>query len=316
MTLSKLCEGYKADIDAAIKKYDEALGKNDAATMTTALDEAKKAASAYNDQMELDLFKSHKEDTDPIYGVLKCPFVDTLKIVEAKEDGRPIGLYAEDTEKLISLKKLYKNSLKKLDWEPKVQHFTELLTERAAQNLGIATDGIRDNFKMSAKAKAEPIMADPLSNSSLLKALQSAIDAIVFKDDGTGSNAYKANNRDLKFIRACFTTENRRERLGVSASKSERVTNLIVKALYRVLNDLAYSLDYKKLTENDVLKAQKAANKAAKEAKKAADAPAAETTASNVPKKEATKKPKSKKVAPKSVEAVILPSPAVSEGAA
>lgn len=245
--MSKMCEEIRKSIDLAVGKYNAALSRNDAAGMAAAESEAKEAVKNYKSQSELDLISAHRDDDDPVYGILKECFYKILKTQNVTDNGANLGLEVVESEAQINLKRVFTVLMKQNLWIYRAENFTERLVERKAAGIGDNTN-IREKFKMSKKAKAEQPLPNPTSNTSLLKMLQHTIDAIIFKDDGTGNNVYKANNKDLKYVMYCFTKPGK-QKLGVATQKVNAVVNLIVRAIYRITNDLQYTIEFKEAKE-------------------------------------------------------------------
>lgn len=264
--MSTLCMQQKQKLEEAIAAYNKAYKDKDVDGMAKASEAASKAAGEYADQAGADLISAHKDDADPVAGVLKEGFFGTYKASSIRQNGVVIGLELTEGERQVNLKKLFEYHQKPIGWKSKIENLTEVLVEATCTDVNVSTAGIREKFKMSAEARKETIPANPTSNSSMLKLLQAAVDAIVFDDDGKGANKYRVNNYDLKFVKHCFTKEGK-GRIDIETAKWQRVTNIICKVLYRILNGYAYNVNFKIVEQSDSLEAQRAANRAAKAAK-------------------------------------------------
>lgn len=242
--VSKMCEDHLMEINAAISRYNTALAANDAAAMSVAEGEAKTAVKEYNDQMELDLIQRHKDDDNPVYGVLKEAFIPTLKTHVLRDEGVTLALEVVPSERMVSLARVFKVIGRKIEWKDQAQNLAYLLTARASKGVGLSVEALRDQYKMSAKAKSIQTPPNPLSNTSLLKVLQSVIDSIIYEDDGKGHNVYKAYNADLNFVLECFTREGK-GRYDIDTAKNPRVVNLVVKVISKIINNERYKVNFK-----------------------------------------------------------------------
>ena len=266
--LSTLCQDAKRKLSEGIANYNKALMAGDFRAMTAAEDVVKDAEAEYAQQAQLDLFSSHKDAECPVLEVLKEGFYGVVRHKPLREDGVLVGWEMVDAEKQVDIAKMFAYFQRKDSvWKIRCERLTEILVEWVCEGVGKSTSGVKDTFKMSNKAKEIEVGPKPTSNSSMLKLLQSCIDAIVTVEGEDGKNTVRANNRDLKFLQQCFAGEGK-GRNNLKTMKVSGVIRVIGKAMYRIINYYAYDVDFKKIVEkNDDLEAQRAANRKAKEAK-------------------------------------------------
>lgn len=264
--MSKMCEELKVKIVAGIAAYNAAMAANDAKAMAAAENEIKENEKEYASQSQSDLFSECKTAENPILAVIKVGFFDVLKHEFNRQDGKITGMALANGEKQIDLKRLFSYYQKPDLWKYKIERLGELLCERTAADIEAATaTQIRQTYKMSEKGKDCKLECNPTSNTSLLKALQTIIDEILFEDDGKGKNVHRANNRDVKYLLNCFTS--RGGKLTVKCANNNTLTRLIAEIMYRITNGYAYGVKYKMVESDTTLEAQRAANLQAKEAK-------------------------------------------------
>ena len=278
--LSKMCQDYKQNIIDGIEAFNKALREDDLQALNAADEAIKKAESEYAVQAEMDLFSEHKDDENPVVSILKEGFYGVIRHKAVREEG--ILLYYEideDAEKQVDIMRMFnyfngmcKYPKKSNVWKYRTERLSEVLTEWVHEELGLSAKHVKDTFKMNKKAKEIKGEANPTSNTSLLKLLNSCIDEIVFVAGEDGKNTVIANRRDLKFMQLCFAGEGR-GRNTIKVMKLSGVVRIIGKILYRVLNDYAYDVDFKHIVEKSPsLEAQRAANRRAKAEKEAAKA--------------------------------------------
>ena len=266
--LSKMCEDIRAKIAAGIGSYNAALAKGHFKAMSSIESDVKEKEAEYATQALQDLCSEHKDDEFPVYSVLKQGFYKVFRHKAIREDGELKGWELMEAERQVDMKAMftYFNRTDKV-WQYRAERLTELLCEWAHQDVKGSSAGVIDSFKMSAKAKEIQVSANPTSNTSMLKLLQSTIDEIITVPDKDGKNTVKANNRDLKFLQHCYTKEGSGKN-NLSTLKANGVIRVLGKVIYRIANDAAYDVDYKHIVGKDpVLEAQRAANLQAKEAK-------------------------------------------------
>lgn len=267
------CAELNAKMVEEINAYNEALKVKDLDKMLEAETNIKDFEGKYAKQAQLDLFSSHRADADPVREVLKEGFYGTKRHKVNRIEGVVTGWELDNAEKQVDLKELFKY----LQKDPtlallRIERLTQTLVKWADKDIeGNKSKVIDNSFKMSKKAKEISVGSNPTSNTSLLKLVQSIIDLIVVPGED-GSNAIRANNRDLKFLQHCFTGEGRGH-TGLKTMKASGVVRIICKIIYRILNNYAYEVEFKTIVEsNSTLEAQRAANRKAKAEKAKAEA--------------------------------------------
>ncbi len=96
---------------------------------------------------------------------------------------------------------------------------------------------------MSKLAKRLDAGETAVSNTQLQKLIQACIDGIIFVDNGAGENKIKANNRDFKYLKACYGKRSRA--CAVKVPDHKEALSLIADIVYRILTDGVYTIDYK-----------------------------------------------------------------------
>jgi len=282
--MSKLCQDARNSLVEGIEAFNKALKEENLVAMNAASANITKAEDEYAKQAELDLFSAHKDDECPVKGILAEGFYGIIKHKDVKVDGTLVKCELnEDVEKQVSMKKMFQYlGVTSMQWYYRIERLTELLAEATCDDVGKSTSGMKDVFKMSKAARELNPGANPTSNSSMLKFLQSCVDLIINIPDADGNNTVRVNNRDLKFLKHSFTKAGS-GRLDLNTSRATGVVTVIGKIIYRVLNDFAYDVKFKTIQEsNPTLEAQRAANRKAKAEKEKAEAAQAAPTTEEV----------------------------------
>lgn len=129
-------------------------------------------------------------------------------------------------------------------WQYKVQCFNQLMCLRSARELKIDPKAISDSYYIAEKAKEIDMGKTPDSNSSILKALQSCIDAIIFVDDGKGKNTYKASSHDVAYLLMTYTRKGKTA-LSVATANHSTMRNFVSVICHRVVTGESYTIEYK-----------------------------------------------------------------------
>lgn len=259
MTLSANCMEIKGRIVALIDQYNNALKEKNLDNMTAAEKALKDAEAEFAAQSQNDLFSACKQTGNPILeGVKKYTYPILRHTLE--RDGEIItGMkLVDDREKQIDLVKLCKYCDLPYLWAYKVEKAGELLCIRAAKELGMTTDEIKHiakTYRMAKAAEEVNLGGTPTSNTQICKILQAVIDEILFEDDGTGKNKYKANSHDVAYLLMCYTKRGRKQ-LSVTVAKASFLHGLIVDILHRIACGLKYGLEYQMVKEEKAEKVE------------------------------------------------------------
>lgn len=248
-------------IDNKIAEYNRAVKVKSAAELANIEQELKDEEVRYMEAKQIKIFAGLKEKENPILEACKMYRFEVLGHKINKTDGIITGAQKEIKERQIDLLKLCKSALLDTDWYTDLGKFNQLLTLRAGKNLGMTDAKILDkcdSIYMRDLIKELNAGKTPTSNTNVIKALQAIFDKLLFVDNGKGKNKYKVNNHDLGFIDMCYSKRSNKGRLTVSLAKTSFVNCLLMDIMYRVVNDLVYSIDgqMREKTEAEKAKAE------------------------------------------------------------
>jgi len=280
--MTKLGMEAKAKVVAAIAAYNKAVNDKNLEAINKAESAVKDAEKEYAQQSQLDTFGECRDAENPILAGIKRGWFPVLRHKINRDGDVILGMeLVEDAEKQIDLAALFKFFQKDTLWKYKVEKMGELLCIRIHDDLGHSgkevAQKVATTYRMSDKARELDMGGTPVSNSQMTKLLQTVIDSILFVDDGNGKNVYKINNFDVKYLLYSYTRRGS-QKLTLKVANTSTVTRLVAEVLYRLTNDLVYSVDYKMVKPDG--------EKAAKKAKKPEVAPAEAATETIVVTKE------------------------------
>lgn len=256
--MSAKCMEIRSTLVALINKYNEALKAKNLDDMNAIERAIRDTETEFAAQSQDDLFSECRKAPNPILEGVKRYTYPILKH-KVTRDGEVItGMdLVDDREKQIDLVKLCKFCNLPFLWAYKVEKAGELLCVRAAKELGMTTDEIKQiskTYRMDKVAREVEMGGTPTSNSQICKLLQMVIDSIIFEDDGNGKNKYKANSHDVAYLLMCYTKRGRKQ-LSVTVAKASFLHGLVVDVLHRITCGLKYGLEYQMIRDKKAEKA-------------------------------------------------------------
>lgn len=123
-------------------------------------------------------------------------------------------------------------------WVFKVQRFNQLMTARAAVELGLNVKDVYSSYYMNEKAKEIEMGKTPTSNTQLLKALQACLDAIL--------PGYKATSHDVAYLLLMYCKKGKKA-LSVAAANHGTMRQLVTDMLYHLVTGNNYAVEYKRI---------------------------------------------------------------------
>lgn len=190
-------------------------------------------------------FEAAKNSGNAMHYAVKEFFFPAIKIKEDKvKDTDVVVRRIEDTQKPIDLGELHK----KLggigadkNWLYAAEKLNFYLTKRAADRLGVKIK--TDAFVMNEISKKVDLGKNPVSNTALLKTLNTVISAML----GT---EYKALSHDVNYLVDVYVNDNKKSKTGVTAANHKTLRNYLKKVCYRILtNGKGYDVQQKEIKE-------------------------------------------------------------------
>lgn len=225
------------------KAYNDAMDAKNLDKMNEAQKNLDNEVAEYVKMSQNITFEECKNAEDPMIEAIKRLTFKKIRAKLAKLDqGSDLKrMEVNEVEVPIDLAKLHEycgGIGKDKDWVHAVAKFNELLTKKVNEDLG-AGHNVSDDYRINKVAKEFNLGATPTSKTSLLKMLQKIISMMI-------GDEYKAVSHDVNFLLNAYT-KNSKKVLTVSVSSHANMRWLMTEICYRLLNDMKYDVEYKKV---------------------------------------------------------------------
>ena len=188
--------------------------------------------------------------------------VPTVKIEREKGTGVPTAMVADTKKRSLSASTLT-SMLRKYNWKKegfvgngvmtngsswlyKAEKFASLMTQRVAKKLEVDADAqktIKETYKLSDNAKKiNGVVKDPTSNKQMCSLLQEIMDALVYVDNGNGSNAIHCTNRDVDFIEMKFTSRDSKNARAIKVAAGKNIADYIFQVAHAIVTGKPYEV--------------------------------------------------------------------------
>jgi len=240
-------------LEREVEAFNHAKQENDDKAMREALISAREKAAEIKQFAPRHFYRTFENvegKVEKMLAVIKA-FSFTYKALQeerSKETDAIVGLSIVDKVARINLQAFCGEAGVPKFWVYDCERFNELVTLRAAKDMGIDVSPIVANYRLSTGAEEKRVgttSASALSNNTLQKELQTVVDAVIFEDDGNGNNKYKVNSHDVAYI---LNTAHKagKERCTLVAGKHNWMRTLLLDVLYRIVTpDYKYNIEYK-----------------------------------------------------------------------
>lgn len=253
MPSEKSLAQIRAELEAAVDAYNAAVKANDMKAAAHSEQMLKESEDEYLSEMQWQVFCALKQTDKPIVEAVRKYSFTILKHRTVKVDGVVTGVELVERERQIDLVKFCKHCEFDVTWQYKVEKFGQLLTMRAAKELNMTpaeVKAIASTYYMSELSRKEKLGETPMSNTQIVRVLQSVIDAFLFEAGENGANIYKVNNHDVAYLLMCYTKRGR-GLLTVQVAKTGFVHSLILDVCHRIVTGKVYGVEYKMAKEKD-----------------------------------------------------------------
>ena len=154
-------------------------------------------------------------------------------------------LYKEKQISLVKFEDYFKdikiNTSPSDDWRYAIQKFNQLLCIKAAKELGIKHNPIKELFYMNKTAKSIELGQTPTSNTTILKQLQTIINKMLYTE-GEHGNIYKASSKDVAYLNMLYTKKGKTV-LSIATANHEFLNCLVMDILHKIVCKKDCSLD-------------------------------------------------------------------------
>ncbi len=259
--MSILLEEAMMGVKKSIEGYNAAIIANDLSAVSRAEKDLKSAEGKYNEQSMMECFDACKHTDNYVLEAVKVHDYEVVGHKPVRDDNGNI-LFAElvKKNKAIDLAKLHThvtNGSTAL-WQYKTEKMGCLLCKRLATELGLSSAEIAKidrMYYMSDFARKEELGVNPVSNTQMVRLLQTVVDSILFMEmegDNKGRNALRVNNHDVAYLLNCYAKRDNKKILTVSVAKVSYINSLILDVLHRLVTGKSYDVSYKLTKLEDV----------------------------------------------------------------
>lgn len=233
-TISSEIAGFMETIRTAIKEK-----KPD--VVYTAIEALGVSEKEYAKVKEASTYREIGAMENPLAEAVKRYSYEVIRhTIERGDDGSILSVTLTKAERQIDLFKFCKvNSLPTL-WAYMAQKLNQLLCLRTARELKMSPEAIRElalSYFLREEVKRIELGEVPDSNTKLQSMLKKVV-AEMLPDAGV-----KVNLHDVKYLLACYTRKNNKQKLTVNVARDSLVYRLLMDVCYRILTDSHYTVD-------------------------------------------------------------------------
>lgn len=180
----------------------------------------------------------------PMYNAIMALEVSKVTLAQDKEN----GMYKlDDGKKILDLAAFNRfcaptNIGHEPGWVYRADYVARLVAAYATAELGGDWKNLLKTYRVSKKTE-QVQKANPISKTSITKALQSFVDAIIFEDNGKGLNRYKITSQDVAFmvLTACKAGKTPKS---VTMPKSNTIIKQVIQIINRIMTNTSYDVLY------------------------------------------------------------------------
>lgn len=217
-----------------------------------ARNKAQFAVEEYNKLFLAELLASYLDKDCPVKEAVTECYYSVLRLSEKQTDlGVEVDLGL--ATKVVSLESLVKVAGKRLitsigGWLHYVEKLGLVFAMRATVDIGGNIGDLERKYKMSEKARSlyaedKTRKATAHSTTSLEKATQEAVDAILFIDNGKGQNTLHITSKDVYFMLYTMFRRGKKE-LAVAMPRTSTIVTILTEVMYKLINGKCYSAEY------------------------------------------------------------------------
>lgn len=251
------CAELRTKAESLAADYNELFQNEklaDARKVAAVLDEV---VSEYGAEVRAIVFEDCRKSANPM---LTAVTMLSYVTIAAKDElvGEEIKIPVRkivDRDKAIDLRALHSYCAKggecdgigaDTKWIYKTEFLNKKLTYRRAQELGVSPEKLKeidDSFAMAALSKEVDMGKNPVSNTQLLKSLQSLINDMLGLD--SEGKEYKVTSHDVAFLVSIYSRKSRKA-LTVSCANNKNFTGYIAEICHRIVCNKLYDVEFKK----------------------------------------------------------------------
>lgn len=245
--IAKLVE-LKAAAEAGCKSYNELFAQKKFDEAVAVGKKIKENVDEYTALVRKMCFDSCYATDDPMMEAIKrISFVTIAVKDERTGEGDETTRGIVDKNIPINLRDLHKHKAdgigKDSNWIYMAEKLNMLMTVRTGKELHIPDEEIKkinDSYAMAEVARKIEMGETPTSNTQLLKAAQTLVNAMIGEE-------FKVTSKDVAWLLATFTKKSNKTPLTVICANHKAFVQNVAEMCHAIVLKKAYGVDYKKL---------------------------------------------------------------------
>lgn len=245
-------------LDAKAIEYNEASINMDFRKMAEVDTEMKELEKEYAETSQVLIFTDLKAMEKPMFEAIKTHSFTVLKHKDTAESGSTIKTREMiDAERQFDLKDFdaFCGGTVSVDkfWSNYAERMNMLVAIHVANELkvddlkAIGTSYFISKTKEEIKLSEEnPDVANPISNTQMLKMMQKVLDKIIYEDNN-GKNKYQAKSQDVAWLLFTYGRKDSRGRLTLKLADHKQFRKVLADVLHRIVTNTNYKVAYKQM---------------------------------------------------------------------
>lgn len=225
--------------EIAISKGEEI----NAAEMNKTAGELKDAIGEYDAAAKALCYEECNDAESPLLEAVKRRQYASITVKDTQEEGCPVEHKIDTKMKNIDLLDMNKRLGGELGYQKNWPHICQkmnfLLTTDRAKGLGIDPKGISDCYTMTEIAREFDMGKNPVSNTNLLKTMQTVITAIL-------GGEFKATSHDVVFLKSVYAKKGKTA-LSVQCADHRRFVGYIADVCHHIVTGAPYEVESREI---------------------------------------------------------------------
>ncbi len=240
--------------------YNEAALNADFKQMVELDEEMKDVEKEYAEASQLKAFMTFKASETPMLDAIKAHSFKVLKHKDSKTSGSTVATREViEAERQFDLREFddfcgNKASADKL-WVNYAERMNMLCAIHVANELKVEDLATIGTSYFISKTKDEIRLADensdvanPISNTQMLKMMQSVLDKVIYEENAeTHKNKYRAKSQDVAWLLFTYGRKDSKGRLTLKLADHKNFRKILADVLHRVVTNTDYKVAYKQM---------------------------------------------------------------------
>jgi hypothetical protein len=252
------CAAIATELDNKCLTYNEAALNDDFHAMAVVDGEMKELEKSYVETAQALVFTSLKDKEQPMLEAIKTWGFKVLKHKDSAESGSTTKTREIiEAERQFDLREFdafcgYTASANK-SWSNFAERMNMLCAIHVANELKVADLASIGTSYFISKTKDEIKLADenadvanPISNTQMLKMLQQVLDKIIYEDN-EGKNKYRAKSQDVAWLLFTYGRKDSKGRLTLKLADHKQFRKVLADVLHRIVTNADYKVAYKQM---------------------------------------------------------------------